>query len=264
MRLSLLFLISCFFCVSALFAEDLPTDPLITSKKDSLNSTSVREVLLDNAYPIHPSENIAKGHIMAGATVSLLQAKADDLDILIADLYELDGYTFTVQAFGGYFFKDALALGLRGGYERTYYTIDFSLLEDISDLNQRRKYLSNGFFLQPFLRNYMKLIDSRVIYFFNETNLKLSYSSGISHVDDHEDLTKTITNSYGLELGLNPGIAIFLVQGFAFETSIGLLGLSSNYVSIEENGKKSSSLKYNIINFKVNLLSLNFSLVYFF
>ncbi len=251
---SYLFLLFSFCCTATLFAENAGPD-------SSQNKTAA---LLEKIHSIHPTENVAKGHILAGPTVSLLQAEASELDIYIADLYELDGYTFTVEAFAGYFFKDGLAAGLRGGYERTRYTIDFSLLEDIADVSQVRKYASNGFFVQPFLRNYLKIFDSRVIYFFNETNLKFYYSSGISQVDDHEDLTKAVTDNYGLEIGLNPGMTIFLTKGFAFETSIGLLGLSSNYITIEENGKKRSEMNYNIIDFKVSLLTLDFSLVYFF
>ncbi|MDR1760200.1 MAG: hypothetical protein LBR60_06715 [Fibrobacter sp.] len=249
-----LFLLLYFCSTAALFAESAVPD-------SSQNKTTA---LLEKKYPILPEENIAKGHILAGPTVSLLQAEASEIDVFIADLYELDGYTFTVEAFAGYFFRDGLAAGLRGGYERTYYTIDFDLLEDIADVSQRRKYMSNGFFVQPFLRNYLKIFDSHLIYFFNETNLKFYYSSGISQVDDHEDLTKAVTNNYGLEVGLNPGLTIFLTKGFAFETSIGLLGLSSNYITIEENGEKRSKMNYNIIDFKVSLLSLDFSLVYFF
>ena len=68
--------------------------------------------LLDNTIPIAPEENIAKGNIMAGFSVSLVQAEASDLDIIVGDLYDLDGYTFSVDAFGGYFFRDALAGGI--------------------------------------------------------------------------------------------------------------------------------------------------------
>jgi hypothetical protein len=220
--------------------------------------------LLDNTVPISPEENIAKGNIMAGFSVSLVQAEASDVDMVIGDLYDLDGYTFSVDAFGGYFFRDALATGIRGGYSRTKYTLHFSLLEDIAELDQERKYLSNGFYVQPFLRNYLKLFDSKSIYFFNETSFQVAYSYGISQVDDTEDISKTRTQSLSFKLGLNPGIDVVLVKGFAFETSVGLLGLSSSMIDIEENGESTSEINYNIINFEVNLLALDFCLVYFF
>ena len=66
------------------------------------------------------------------------------------------------------------------------------------------------------------------------------------------------------KFGLNPGLCIMVLDKLAFETSVGLLGLSSSIVEVEENDKKHSELVYNVVNFTINLLALDFSLVYFF
>lgn len=228
------------------------------------SSSSVAGGIFEMLPKIAPDENVSHRHVFGGATVSLVQADADNLNVMIGDLYELDGYLLSVEAFGGYFFKDAVAVGLRAGYDRTKYTVDFAMLKDLMDESQKREYLSNGFFVQPFIRNYLKITDSRLIYFFNETAFKFEYSSGISQVDDGEDLTKTTSQNYSFTFGLNPGVSIFVYSGLAFETSVGLLGLSSNISRINENGDKKSKFDYNVINFKINLLALQFSLVYFF
>ena len=55
-----------------------------------------------------------------------------------------------------------------------------------------------------------------------------------------------------------------VLRNMAFETSVGLLGLSSTVMEIEENGETRSEFTYNIVNFTINLLALNFSLVTFF
>lgn len=220
--------------------------------------------LLSASYKVDPSEYISKKRLMGGATVSLVQAETSDLNVLIGDIYELEGYTFSVEAFGGYFIKDALAVGLRAGYERTKAEIDFALLEDLVDLSQKRKYLSHGFLVEPYLRNYLKLFNTNNLYFFNETAFSVEYSSGISQTDDDEEMSKTLSDAWTFKFGLRPGVNIFMVNGLAFETSISLLGLSSTLSTINENNEKKSELNYNIINFKVNLLALNFSLVYFF
>ena len=55
-----------------------------------------------------------------------------------------------------------------------------------------------------------------------------------------------------------------VLRNLAFETSVGLLGLSSTIMNIEENGESHSKFTYNIVNFTINLLALNFSLVTFF
>ena len=222
--------------------------------------------LLDALFPIEPDESIAKGHFYAGATLSLIQANTEDdaLNILIGDVYEAYGYTFTVEAFGGYFIRDAMALGLRAGYSRTWFDIDFSLMEDLMDVKERRKYVSNGFFVQPLLKNYLKVLDSRIFYLFNETSVSVEYSYGISQTDDGEDMKKTRNRGWSIKAGINPGICVMVLNRFAFETSVGLLGLSSSIMDVEENDETSSRFVYNIVNFTINLLALDFSLVTFF
>lgn len=222
--------------------------------------------LLAGLYPVESDEAIVKGNFLAGTTLFLLQGNTDKetLNILIGDLYKADGYTFTVKGFGAYFVRDAMALGARAGYSRTKLDIDYSILEDLADISEHREYLSNGFFVQPFLKNYLKVIDSKNVYFFNETSVSVEYSYGISQSDDGEDLSKSRTRGWTFEFGINPGVSIMVLDRFAFETSVGLLGLSSTVMEIEENGEKRSEFTYSIVNFTINLLALNFSLVYFF
>ena len=221
--------------------------------------------LLDALYPVYPDEAIAAGHFQGGATLSLIQANTEDdaMNIILGDIYEGEGYMFTVELFGGYFIKDALAVGTHLGYSRTWFDIDFSLLEDIADVKQHRKYVSNGFFAQPFLKNYMKVLDSRNLYLFNETSVNVEYSYGISQSDDGEEMDKTRNKTWSIEAGINPGLCIMVLNRFAFETSVGLLGLSTSVIDVEENGESHSRLVFNMVNFTINLLALDFSLVYF-
>ena len=222
--------------------------------------------LLDALFPVQPDEMISKGHAYAGATLSLIQANTQDdaLNILIGDVYEAYGYTFTVEAFGGYFFRDAMAIGVRAGYSRTWFDIDFSILEDLMDVKEHRKYVSNGFFVQPLLKNYLKVLDSRLFYLFNETSIMVEYSYGISQTDNGEDMKKTRNRGWSIEAGINPGICVMVLNRIAFETSVGLLGLSSSIVDVEENNETKSRVVYNVVNFTINLLALKFSLVTFF
>ena len=222
--------------------------------------------LLDALFPVEPDEMISKGHAYAGATLSLIQANTEDdaLNILIGDVYEAYGYTFTVEAFGGYFFRDAMAIGLRAGYSRTWFDVDFTILEDLMDIKERRKYVSNGFFVQPLLKNYLKVLDSHLFYLFNETSVMVEYSYGISQTDDGEDMKKTRNRGWSIEAGINPGICVMVLNRIAFETSVGLLGLSSSIIDVEENDETKSRVVYNVVNFTINLLALKFSLVTFF
>lgn len=237
-----------------------------SNSADTLSKTGNNGGLLGSLLPIEKGESIAKGHVFGGATLSLVQAETDDdaFNVIIGDIYKAEGYSFTVEAFLGYFAWNATAIGLRAGYSRSWYDIDFVILEDLLDLSERRKYVSNGFFVQPFLKNYMKVIDSKIIYFFNETSLLVEYSYGLSQSDDGEEISKSKNRMWTFKFGLNPGLCIMVLDRVAFETSVGLLGLSSSVIEVDDNGEKHSELSYNVVNFTINLLALDFSLVYFF
>lgn len=254
--------------VSAVVSEQESSSSvdISSSSVEIASSSSKKSGLLASLFPVEKDEAIAKGHIYSGLSLSLIQANSEDdaLNIMIGDVYEAYGYTFTLEAFGGYFIKDAMAIGLRAGYSRTWYDIDFAMLEDLLDMKQHRKYVSNGFFFQPMLKNYFKVFDSRNLYFFNETSINVGYSYGISQSDNGEEMDKSRNSSWSIEVGINPGICIMVLDRFAFETSVGLLGLSTSVMDIEENGETSSRVVANIVNFTINLLALNFSLVAFF
>ncbi len=249
---------------SVYIASSLPTN---TAESDTVKTkTAKKGGLLGSLFPVEKDEAISRGNFLTGATLFLLQGNSDDdaLNILFGDIYKAEGYTFTAEAFGGYFIRDAMAVGLRAGFSRTFVDVDYSILEDLADIKEHRKYVSNGFFVQPFLKNYLKVFDSRTIYFFNETSLTAEYSYGISQSDDGEDISKTRNHGWTFKFGINPGLCIMVLDRLAFETSVGLLGLSSSWLVVEENGERRSEVSYNIVNFKINLLALDFSLVYFF
>ncbi|MCQ2060635.1 MAG: DUF3575 domain-containing protein [Fibrobacter sp.] len=260
-----------FFALFLSFISVFAQEPIVESSSSQKEvvlekSSESKGGLLDALYPVAPDEAIAKGRIFGGTTLSLIQGNTDDdaLNILIGDVYDGYGYMFTVEAFGGYFIKDAMALGMHAGYSRTWFSIDFALMEDLLDVAEERKYVSNGFFVQPFLKNYLKVFNSRNFYFFNETSVTVEYSYGISQSDDGEDMSKSRNKGWSIDVGINPGICIMVLNRFAFETSVGLLGLSSSVMELEENGETHSEFVYNIVNFTINLLALDFSLVYFF
>lgn len=252
--------------VAAPAAEEIKTETAEPVVTPAVEPAPKKGGLLASLFPVEKDEAIAKGHIYSGLSLSLIQANSEDdaLNIMIGDVYEAYGYTFTLEAFGGYFIKDAMAVGLRAGYSRTWYDIDFALLEDLLDMKQHRKYVSNGFFIQPMLKNYFKVFDSRNLYFFNETSVSVGYSYGISQSDNGEEMDKSRNTSWSIDVGINPGICIMVLDRFAFETSVGLLGLNTGVMDVEENGKKSSRIVFNVVNFTINLLALNFSLVAFF
>ena len=115
-----------------------------------VNAAAEKGGLLGNLFAVEKDEAIHRGNFLTGATLFLLQGASDEdpLNIIFGDIYKAEGYTFTAEGFCGYFIRDAMAVGARVGYSRTYVDVDFSILEEIADVKEHRKYVSNGFFVQ--------------------------------------------------------------------------------------------------------------------
>ena len=82
--------------------------------------------------------------------------------------------------------------------------------------------------------------------------------NGVSQVEDAEDINRTVTESYELKLGIQPGIAAFITSGVSFEVGTSLLGLSSSWSKGVTNGDEDnpSATFSNNVDFKIDLLSL--------
>ena len=70
-----------------------------------------------------------------GTTLSYTELRSTDFKLLVLKDLNGDGYTFKISPFGGYFFADNVAAGLRLAYARSYINLDNLDLDLGDDLN---------------------------------------------------------------------------------------------------------------------------------
>jgi hypothetical protein len=101
---------------------------------------------------------------------------------------------------------------------------------------------------------------------FNETNLEFTYSSEVRQVDDPVDINRTVSDTYQLKLGIQPGIAAFITDLVSFEVGTSILGLSSEYTTTTFNGDEDNQgTKFsNDVSFEIDLLSLFLGITFYF
>ena len=121
---------------------------------------------------------VPKGAWLVGTTLSYTELRSTDFKLLVLKDLNGDGYTFKISPFGGYFFADNVAAGLRLAYARSYINLDNLDLDLGDDLNFNvadQNFWDHSFMVSGFLRTYMGLGKSKVFGFFNEA--RLSYCS---------------------------------------------------------------------------------------
>lgn len=202
-----------------------------------------------------------KGNLLISTTFSLSHSESENESRLIQNLddsYRLD-WNITLRS--GYFIKDNFALGAFFKYsnklDRLNYTNDTGQVFDET--------LARSYSFAPFMRNYLPL-GKGTFSLFNETNLEFSYGSEVRQVDNPDDINRTVSDTYQLKLGIQPGIAAFITDLVSFEVGTSILGLSSKYTTTTFNGDEDSQgTKFsNDVSFEIDLLSLFLGITFYF
>lgn len=197
-----------------------------------------------------------------GASVSYNEMGFDNVNLLVVNDIQADGYTFSVGPCFGYFFKDNLAVGMRVKYNRTMVDLanfNLSLGEDFNINLKDLYYLKHGYQASAFVRSYMPLGHSRVFGFFSEFDLTYGYGQGknLSGKYDEGSLNGTYSTSNMFHLGFSPGLAAFAQDWLAVEVQMGVMGFNFKWqdqvINQVEQGRQSNFSG----KFKLDLFSIS-------
>lgn len=207
------------------------------------------------------SNSTIKGNILISTTFSLSHSESKNETRLIQNLddsYRLD-WNITLRS--GYFIKDNFALGAFFKYSNKLDQLNYT--NDTGEVFDET--LGRSYSFAPFMRNYLPL-GKGTFSLFNETNLEFSYGSEVRQVDNPDDINRTVSDTYQLKLGIQPGIAAFITDLVSFEVGTSILGLSTKYTTTTFNGDEDSQgTKFsNDVSFEIDLLSLFLGITFYF
>lgn len=198
---------------------------------------------------------------IGGLTFSYVNFDSDDSQLLFSMLKDFDCNfrTFSIKPFLGYALRDNLVIGMKLGYNHTIAQLDnISLaVEDLDVSLQDMRYAEDTYSVAFFHRSYVGLDRGKRFGLFNETTL--SYNSGTSSFSrgKEENMKRTETTLNEIHLGINPGMAVFIMQNVCAEVSLGVIGfkyrVEKQKNNLGETGKRHSSGA----NFKINLFNIN-------
>jgi len=99
--------------------------------------------------------------------------------------------------------------------------------------------------------------------FLNEVQLQIGGGQSKIVNGEGEDLTGTYSRNFSLDVGLTPGLIMFLNNYSAIEVSVGVLGFSydktratTDQIYVAEYARKHA-------NFKINLFSISFGVAFY-
>ncbi|MDX2304699.1 MAG: hypothetical protein NW226_17955 [Microscillaceae bacterium] len=143
-----------------------------------------------------------------------------------------------------YLLSNKLALGLGIGYS---YSQGKSENDQFSSENQ-----SNGYSFSPFVQNYWMLGEKFGITLISSATI--SYSKSTNKVDQEQN---SEFNSWGLDLGVRPGVVYFVKPKFALQATSGGVGLGASRSKQVSGSSTRTSSGYNLrLDLDVTTLSI--------
>ena len=209
---------------------------------------------------------IPRGQWITGVNVSYTQSDYDNYKFLIIENLGGDTYSFKVSPMLMYCLEDNLAAGGRFAYSRSRTRLNSADLVIDSETSYQPGTLytlSHNYYGTASFRNYISLGHSMRFGFFNEMQLQIGGGQSKIVNGEGEDLTGTYSRNFSLDVGLTPGLIMFLNNYSAIEVSVGVLGFSydkthavTDQIYVAEYASKHA-------NFKINLFSISFGVAFY-
>ncbi len=209
---------------------------------------------------------IPKGQWITGVSVGFSQSDQGNYQFVIVENLTGDSYSFKVSPMVMYSFKDNLAAGGKMAYSRTRTRLDqadFVVGEGTSFSLDNLYQISHSYSAMAAFRNYISLGHSRRFGFFNEVQLQVGGSQSKVANGRGDDLTGTFETSWDINVGLAPGMVMFLNNYSAIEVNVGVLGFSYSHTTAKTDQIYRAERDSKSANFRVNLFSITFGVAFY-
>ncbi len=223
---------------------------------------------------------VPKGTIEAGLNVTYSNYSIgngyddDGFSMLLSLAQNIQGgyESFGISPHVSYFVRKNMSVGVRFTYGRDWLgldNLDISLGDDMSFNIGNYHYLKNSYTASIFTRSYLPFGQSKRFALFYELRATGGWGSSESYKTGYDDVLLmnykdgTYKDIYEFEIGVIPGIVVFLTNEAAVEVSVGMLGFDYQKTKQFTNQVEVSEMEKTTARFKVNLLSISFGVSYY-
>lgn len=209
---------------------------------------------------------VPKGAWAAGVSVSYTQSDQDNYQFLIFEKISGDTYSFKVSPTVMFCFKDNLTAGGRFSYSRQRTRLDAADIVLDSEMSYgvdnlysiTHNYLGTGVF-----RNYISLGRSTRFGLFIEAQAQIGGGQSKLCSGSGQNITGTYERNFQFNVGLAPGMSIFLTNYSAIEVNVGVLGFNYNHTTSVTDQIYIANRQSQKANFNINLFSITFGMMFY-
>lgn len=201
-----------------------------------------------------------KGTIYMGLSMSLEDRSQENTENIFERVIDGNRFNYNFLIKTGYFINDYAMVGLNASVFENKFT--GTLLKDADTVQSYS--IKRGFSITPNYRTTIPLSQSDRFSFFTMAGLTFGKSSLLKReIKNLDEIQKSFSDNYNFRIGLSPGATFFVLQNFAIEVQLDVIGYELNIEEKTKNeGIKSRDIRHNI-DFRMNLLSVKFGLSYY-
>lgn len=251
-------------------AAILMTGAAATAKSDKAETVEP----FDRGITLSTSTFIPKGTVGAGITFSYndyaLGQGAGDVGYtaLLSLIGDVHGnlQTWGVAPWVSYFVADNLSVGVRFDYSRSSFGLGNASLSlgDIANVSiSDFHYLKQAYTGAITGRYYIPFGNSKRFAMFTEVRALGGYGQSETYKNEGEEKYGTYQDIYKFELGLVPGLSVFVTNEVAVEVSVGLMGFNYNKTVQTTNQVETSVMESSGANCKINPLSVGLGMSFY-
>ena len=217
-------------------------------------------------HEIESTVFVPKGQWVGGISVSYSQSTQNNYQFFVLEHLKGDTYSFRVSPMACYIFKDDMGAGARFAYTRSLTKLESAdiVLDSETEVNMENLYrLSHNYYVTGIFRNYLSLSSSKRFGFFNELQLQLGGGQSKLMQGKGSALSGNYERNFNLDVGIAPGLVIFLNNYSAVEVQVGVLGFSMTDTKTITDQVYVARRKSMAANFYINLFSINFGVAFY-
>ena len=266
--LTIVICLSVFLSVNAQdFVALSPAGMAVASEASALPAdTAASEYVPEFKRDIESVVFVPKGQWVTGLSVSYSMSDQSKYQFLIFEGISGDTYSFKISPMLMYVVAPDLGVGGRFAYARSLTKVANAdiVLDSETDHSIDHLYrLSHNYYFTAMARNYFSIGQSKRFGFFNEMQFQLGGGQTKLTTGVGNDLTGAYERNFSLDVGLAPGICIFLNNYSALEVNIGVLGFSYTATKAIRDQIYVSRRNSKSANFRINLFSIQFGVSFY-
>jgi len=248
------------FCLLLLFTILVPRISIFAQDETVEKKENLTPYELMSSYYSNQFNPFAKNNAFIGLSFSLEDKKLTNTDYLVQKVIDGERLDYDLLLKGGYYTGNYGMAGLAFNYYQDKFQGDVFRDPDTLISNT----ITRGFAFIPYFRSSVPLTNNERLSFFTELGVRMGASHSLTrNTKNLDEVEKTYGTNYNFRLGISPGVTFFVMEAFALEVQLNVLGYE---LRVEEksvnNGESSKTVRQNV-DFNINLLSLQLGLAYY-